>query len=165
MRSIASALLLSGILSAQTKTPVAAKVAAETHEVTADAAGTVKLTVAQLIALGQSDTFAKLSNQDFPAVTAFRIKRLIDAVTPEITRATKARLDLFTDKNSDLKESGVRIIKADKMEEFLKQQTPLMAEVVTITAAPLSMENDLTGAKFSARDIEALGPLLRSDSK
>ena len=123
----------------------------------------VTVTVAQLILLGQTDTLAKLSAQDLPALAAFRINRFVAALTPEIQRALKARRDLFTDGNSDPTpgQTGSRTSKPDKVEEFVKAQTPLLEEKVTVAITPLSLDEDLPGVKLASRDIDALGALLK----
>jgi hypothetical protein len=124
----------------------------------------IVLTVRQLIMMGDSGALAKLAAQDFPAVTAYRISRIISMVQPEIARAMKSRQSLFTDDNSTSMPSlgsGGRQVKPEKMEAFMAALNPLLDEKVEVSVTPLSFDDDLAGAKFSARDIEALGPLLR----
>lgn len=121
------------------------------------------ITVGQLINIGQSTVLANLSSQQFPAVTAFRLHRLIETLKPDVDRALKARSDLFTKENSvEMKDgpAGSRTIKPDSLAAFQTSLEALAQEKVVLLITPLSIDADLAGAKLSAKDIDDLGPLL-----
>lgn len=134
------------------------------EEVKAVQAPTVTVTVGQLIEIANGNVLAKLADQDLPVLTAYRLSRLIAVVAPELTRALKAKTDLFTDANSVPVPNipGTRSIKPEFMSAFEKSYTPLMAEKVVIAVSPLTLETDLAGVRMSAHDITSLGQLLKS---
>ena len=122
---------------------------------------TVSLTVGQVLHLGEEGALGKLAQQDFPVATAFRIRRMIDIIRPEMDRAIKARAGIWTDKNSTLQADGSRIAKPESLAALNAEWGKLSVESITLQIAPIDLEGDLPGVKLSALDIEALGPLLK----
>ncbi len=122
----------------------------------------MRLTVGQLIAIGQSGALAKLARQDFPAVAAFRLSRLIAVLEPEIANALQARFKLFTDENSEplAGAPGQRTIRLDAIPAFQAALAPLLEEQVEVNVTPLALD-ELPSAQLSAADVLALGPLLK----
>src|SRR6185312_4724017 len=117
---------------------------------------TITVTVGDLIAMQTSGALQKLASQDFPAVVAYRINRLMAALRPEIAQALQAQAKLFTEENSEAVKGsdGARTIKPDHLAAYLEQMKPLLAEKVKLAVAPLNFQTDLAGAKLSASDIE-----------
>ena len=128
----------------------------------------VTITIGQLIQIGQSGVLLmKLAHQDFPALTAFRLSRLIAIVQPEIQRAFDARSKLFTAENSTSAPDNPanKTVKPEFQDQVKKELDVLAAGKIDLPVSPLSPEEDLPGAKLSAQDILDLGPLLKEPLK
>lgn len=124
----------------------------------------MKITARQLLAIANSGILDKLKGQDIPTLGAYRIARFRAVIAPEAARVQQAWNGLFTEERSIpvTGTPGSRSIKPECMEAFLAEVGPLLAEELELTVKPLTLD-DLAGAKISAADIEALGPLLAAE--
>lgn len=124
---------------------------------------TVTISVGQLLELTTTGTLNKISNQDLPVAGAFKVSEIMDALTPHIQRALKARSSLYTDETSTAvpDKPGARVLKPEKVEEVRVKLESLMSQTVKVVMPLLSLDDDMPGIKISAHDIKALEPILK----
>lgn len=123
----------------------------------------ITITVGDLLDLAISGALNKLVQQELPVALAFHINETIDAISPHIQQALKARDGIYTDDNSVKvpDHPGERTIKPEKADDIKAKFDALITEKVTVIMSPLDLEVDTPGIKLSARDVKALTPLLK----
>lgn len=118
----------------------------------------IKLTVAQV--LQAAPALQALIKQPHRGDVAFRIRRMVLKLQPEVANAEAARDSLFTDENSELltdDPKGPRKILPGFVKAFTEDA--LFSEQIEVDAIPLT-PNDLKDASISPEHLMCLGPLL-----
>ena len=119
----------------------------------------MKVTVTQI--LGSVMGLKKLVNEPLPAKTAYRIKRIMDAVTSETNRVEGIRNDLVKkyadEQTEEQKTKGENIRVKTNIKEFQAEFAPLLDGEVELNTVKIAFK-DIENVKLTVQDLVALEP-------
>lgn len=106
----------------------------------------------------KTPSLIKLGGIDLPAITAFKIKSLVDKLEPHKSNYDEQMRKLFAKYGEE--KDGQYIIKQDKAKQFLEERNKLdELEIDTdISEVEITLTNDIT---LSAMDISMLNGLIK----
>lgn len=117
----------------------------------------MKVTLAKIV--NSAAGLRKLVNEPLPAKIAYRIKRIMDAVTSESARVEKVRVELITkyadEQTDEQKEKGEPIRVTKKLKEFQEEFGPLLDEEVELNCETLPF-TDIEDVKLTVQDLASL---------
>lgn len=101
------------------------------------------------------DALHRLANAPLPAAVAFRLKRVLRVVQPELQTYEEARVKLASSLGKLSEDGSQYIVPPNKRQEFNEQLEALWDEAVTLNTQPLRIE-DLGDTAVTAADLLAL---------
>lgn len=107
--------------------------------------------------------FSKLTQEDLPVKTAYRLKRIVDTVSSEAKYIEQSRVKLVkkyaepAKKDKDGKEVQEDIKVTKRLPEFQKEFNELLSEEVEINSFTIPFK-DIEDCKLSVQDIVAIEP-------
>lgn len=106
----------------------------------------------------KTPSLIKLGGIDLPAITAFKIKSLVDKLEPHKKNYDEQMRKLFTKFGEE--KDGQYIIKQDKAKQFLEERNKLDELEIEIETSEveITLTNDIT---LSARDIATLEGIIK----
>jgi hypothetical protein len=111
--------------------------------------------------LNSVEGLKKLVNETLPIKTAYRLKRIMDAVTSEGSRIEKTRIELihkYADEQTEEQKAKKENIKiTTRMDEFQKEFMALMEEEVELNCIRIPFK-DIEHIKMSVAELIALEP-------
>jgi hypothetical protein len=126
----------------------------------------MRLTVKQILAIGDTGALSALANQfndpmrAFSVLGQFTLDRAWRILGPEIIAAQQRRNVLITKDNSVEVRPGVRqITDPDKLAEFAATVGPMMDEELDLAVNQFRL-SDLDGIRLSSVELAALFPLI-----
>ena len=119
----------------------------------------MKITLGQV--LNSVEGLKKLVNEQLPVKTAYKLKRIMDAVTSESTRIEKTRVELITKyadpQTEEQKEKKEGIKVTTKVAEFQKDFLTLLEEEVDLNCVQVPF-SDIENVKISVNELTSLEP-------
>ena len=119
----------------------------------------MKVALAQIV--NSSSGLKKLVNEPLPAKVAYRIKRIMDAVTSETVRVEKIRVELiqkYADEQTEEEKAANKPVRVSKnLKGFQEEFGPLLDEEIELNCATLPFK-DIENVKLSVQDLVSLEP-------
>lgn len=119
----------------------------------------MKITIGQL--LNSVPGLKKLVDKPLPAKTAYRLKRIMDAVTSEASHIEKIRVDMimkYADEQTEEEKKAQAPIKVTtKLNEFQTAFLPLLEEEIEVNAYKLEF-NDIEKLDLTVNDLSSIEP-------
>jgi hypothetical protein len=102
---------------------------------------------------------AKLAEKDLPVKVAFKLGRIVNAISSEIALLEKHKLELIT-KYGDVDDNGNRSISqmSPNIMSFMQEWNSLMEEEVDVMFEPLSQDflSEISYINMSPRDMSGM---------